>query len=557
MSILCTVTTNLQAKNANGYSGVQKHTQHDPNINHSNRDINFDETCFNVYNEGSKAYKAVADWNNERFGDYVRNHDEHQRSTGHPERCYKSVKGYLKNRKKATGVLTIGNLEVQTQLIKRFCPASSYDEKTLADGTKYCKFRLKTEKGDPLPENVAVAKQFYNCFNRALNTATNNTVGWHLKNGGRVNVSDYLYRGRWATNNDELGMSHIHYELATYGMTKGGKKRKSHATSSLNQALVSLHKAITGKACSGREAFKWYRANVDKYALKCLENELHRTYNVPKKEKVLIFERKTSEDPGTQTGLTMTQLKAQKKEIAEHQQVVQDLQNKADKLSDQNKNAQKRIEQVNQLNDVAKSVMSDVQNTYKTLSDGKPLDNATSPLDVAKAIKSASDDVTKEVNENRDTIKRQKQRIAQQQQQIEEQQRQLRDLQHQQDSLKQENEQLKKDNTALKDALEAFKKRVKSAGLIIGQWVRNHWDQLEKPFRDYAHNINNAEHERLYGGRDKHGDVYEARHFEKEAKNGLFSAFDAIELKTAKDLGLQQAFKTGAKQADNDNELSK
>lgn len=554
MSILCTVTTNLQAKNANGYSGVQKHTQHDPNINHSNRDINFDETCFNVYNEGSKAYKAVADWNNERFGDYVRNHDEHQRSTGHPERCYKSVKGYLKNRKKATGVLTIGNLEVQTQLIKRFCPASSYDEKTLADGTKYCKFRLKTEKGDPLPENVAVAKQFYNCFNRALNTATNNTVGWHLKNGVRVNVSDYLYRGRWATNNDELGMSHIHYELATYGMTKGGKKRKSHATSSLNQALVSLHKAITGKACSGREAFKWYRANVDKYALKCLENELHRTYNVPKKEKVLIFERKTSEDPGTQTGLTMTQLKAQKQEIARHQQQVNALQYKADVLTEQNKSAQKRIDQVQQLNDVAKSVMSDIQNTYKTLSDGKPLDNVTSPLDVAKAIKSASDDVTKEVNENRDTIKRQKQRIAQQQQQLDAQQRQLRDVKKQQDTLKKENKDLKSENAGLKASIDQLRKQMNTAGRIIAGWIEKHWNQLEKHFKDYARDINAATNERLHGGRDRHGDPDTAREFEQRAKDGLIGSLENIERKEFEKAGEKRVVNDNVKQSQNENQ---
>ena len=68
-----------------------------------------------------------------------------------------------------------------------------------------------------------------------------------------------------------MGISHIHYEIATFGMTRGGKKRPAHATNSLNQALVSLHHAVTGQYCSGRAATKWYRASIDKFALKCLE----------------------------------------------------------------------------------------------------------------------------------------------------------------------------------------------------------------------------------------------------------------------------------------------
>ena len=39
MAIKCTVTTDLQAKDTNGYSGIQKHVEHDQSINHSNKDI--------------------------------------------------------------------------------------------------------------------------------------------------------------------------------------------------------------------------------------------------------------------------------------------------------------------------------------------------------------------------------------------------------------------------------------------------------------------------------------------------------------------------------------
>ena len=557
MSILCTVTINLQAKNANGYAGVQKHTEHDPNIKHSNRDINFNETRFNVYNESSKARKAVTDWNNERFSDYVRNHDDHQRDMGHPERCYGNVQGYLKKRRKATGVLTIGNMSVQTQLIKRFCPSSAYIEETLADGSKHAKFKLYDEHNKPIEANIAVAKQFYQCFNNALIAATDNHVGWKLKDGTRVNVGDYLHRGRYAVNNDEMGMSHIHFEIATFGLTRGGKKHDPHATSSLNQALVTLHKTVTGKSCSGRDAIKWYRANVDKYALKCLENELHKTYKVPAKIKILEFERKTESDPETQTGLTMTQLKAQKKELGAHQQAVNTLQRKADALTEQNKSAQKQIDTAQQINDVAKSVMSDIKDTYSTLT-GQPFTNdKASPLDVAKAVKSASNVIKKDADDNRQRLKRQKQQIAQQQAELTRLRTEQSAIAHSNQELQEDNKRLRDSNSQLEERLEYLKNQVQTAGLVIGKWVKRNWSKLEKHLKQYALNINDANHERFHGGPDGNGDIYQAKRYEKEAKDGLISAFNGIQKEELQKSGFfEEVVKTDSNK-NKDNELEK
>ena len=246
MAIKCTVTTDLQAKDTNGYSGIQKHVEHDEKINHTNKDIVFSETQFNQYNESQQTREAIDKWNDEHFRDYVEEHDKHQRVKGHAERQYGSVKNYLKRKKKATAVLTIGNMAVQSALMKQFCPVTSYQKEKLPDGTTHLIFKLKDQQGQPIPDNIAVAKQFYGCFNRALIHATANNVGWkpNKTHQQRINVGDYLHRGRYATNNDEMGISHIHYELATFGMTRGGKKRAAHVTNSLNQALVSLHQAV-------------------------------------------------------------------------------------------------------------------------------------------------------------------------------------------------------------------------------------------------------------------------------------------------------------------------
>ncbi|WP_441794878.1 replication protein, partial [Limosilactobacillus reuteri] len=431
MSIKCTVTTDLQTKDKNGYSGIQKHVEHDEKINHTNQDIVFSETQFNQYDKSPKTRAAIDQWNDEHFKDYVEEHDKHQREKGHAERQYGSVKNYLKRKKKATAVLTIGNMEVQSKLMQQFCPKASYQEEKLPDGTTHLVFKLKGQNNQPIPENIAVAKQFYDCFNRALIYATNNNVGWSFKNKPRVNVGDYLHRGRYATNNDEMGISHIHYELATFGMTRGGKKRAAHVTNSLNQALVSLHHAVTGKYCSGRDATKWFRANMDQFALKCLEDELHKTYKVPQNKKILDFERKTKEDKTVQTGLSMEQLKAQHQEIAKHQKTVKSLQDQADNLTNQNNDVQSQVATVTQ----------NLKGIYKATTGHQAVDkdgNDLSPLEMANGITKAAKDSQKDKQqaEQDADAAQEKQTAAENQQkqldqQLTHQRQQLRTLQNQ------------------------------------------------------------------------------------------------------------------------------
>lgn len=441
MSIKCTVTTDLQAKDKNGYSGIQKHVEHDKKINHTNQDIVFSETQFNQYDKSPKTRAAIDQWNDEHFKDYVEEHDKHQREKGHAERQYGSVKNYLKRKKKATAVLTIGNMEVQSKLMQQFCPKTSYQEEKLPDGTTHLVFKLKDQSSQLIPDNIAIAKQFYGCFNRALIKATSNNVGWTLKDKSRVNVGDYLHRGRYATNNDEMGISHIHYELATFGMTRGGKKRAAHVTNSLNQALVSLHHAVTGKYCSGRDSTKWFRANMDQFALKCLEDELHKTYKVPQNKKILDFERKTKEDKTVQTGLSMEQLKAQHQEIADHQKAVQSLQSQADNLTNQKNDVQSQVA----------TVIQNLKSIYEATTGHQAVDkdgNDLSPLEMAKGItranRAAQDDKEKaeqaKATADQECQKAEQQK-AQQEQQLATQRQQLKVLQ---DQLDEANNQLKR-----------------------------------------------------------------------------------------------------------------
>lgn len=329
MAIECTVTTNLQSTNK-GFSGVQKHVEHDDKINHSNKDINFDETKFNLYSNNTQVDKEVDEWNENKFGDFISKHDKTQREKGHSERQYGSVKNYLAKKKKATGVLTIGNMEIQNQLMKRFCKEDSYEILKNKDGSSTYKFKLDSK------ENINEARKFYNCYNRALERAVvDPNLFFPGQKNEKVYLNDYLKTGRWATNVDEKGACHIHYEVATFGLTRKGNR----PTNSLNQALTSLYKAVNGEETSGREATKWFRGRMDKHALKCLELELHQTYKVDEKEQILKFDRKSTHED-VKTGLSMEQLKSQKEEIGKFKSQKMDLQNVNQKLTEKIKDKQ-------------------------------------------------------------------------------------------------------------------------------------------------------------------------------------------------------------------------
>ena len=495
MSIKCTVTTDLQAKDKNGYSGIQKHVEHDENINHANQDIVFSKTQFNQYDESPKTRAAIDQWNNEHFKDYVEEHDKHQREKGHAERQYGSVKNYLKRKKKATAVLTIGNMEVQSKLMQQFCPKTSYQEEKLPDGTTHLVFKLKDQNNQPIPDNIAVAKQFYGCFNRALIHATNNNVGWSPNkiHQQRINVGDYLHRGRYATNNDEMGISHIHYELATFGMTRGGKKRAAHVTNSLNQALVSLHHAVTGKYCSGRDATKWFRANMDQFALKCLEDELHKTYKVPQNKKILDFERKTKEDKTIQTGLSMEQLKAQHQEIADHQKAVQSLQDQADNLTNQKNDVQSQVATVTQNLKGIYEATTGHQAVDKDGNDLSPLEMAN---DITRAARSSQKD-KQQAEKDADAAKEKQtaaenqqkqlgQQLTQQRQQLQTLQTQISDAdeqikQRKQQRIKAAQQELKQ--TDLTDdnnlPITVTESNVAQIEQELDNWHQNHQDELD------------------------------------------------------------------------------
>lgn len=458
----CTVTIDLHS-DKNGYSGIIKHNEHDPEINHSNKDINFEESQFNLYKTSTDKLNK---WNEEKFGEFVKVHDKKQRKSGHADRQYGSVKNYLKSKNKATMILTVGNMEIQTKLMKRFCNPDSFHVEKLSDGTEHGVFNLKTKS------DIDEAKKFYNCFNNALVKATSHRVEW-TKNGKKTKLSDYLYRGRYAVHNDELGMSHIHCELGTFGMTRKGKR----PTNSLNQALTSLYKAVNGKQVSGREATKWYRQNVDKFALKCLERELHKTYNVPEKEQILEFDRKSKHDDVV-VGRSMEQVKADKKRIADNKKQLADIKQQQEEVSK-----------------IKEQAVNALKSSYKTVTGHEPVNKdgtPLSPLELSEGLKKAVDDTKKEKVNQADELERLKREQVEQRNQFNDELKQLQsqiaNKQVESDRLDEEQKQKKQLMKRRNREIEKNVEKVKQFDLIekevgpvppnksLSQWVKS---QLE------------------------------------------------------------------------------
>lgn len=191
--------------------------------------------------------------------------------------------------------------------------------------------------------------------------------------------------------------------------------------------------------------------------------------------------------------------------------------------------AQTAMSLANQVKNASESVSYELKSTYKAISGEEPEEQ--SPLELANKIKSKVKAQQKASEDNQAKIKNQEQQIKEQEENLARLRNENRVIAQTNRKLQEENKSLKDSNSKLEERLKYLQQQVQSAGLVIGKWVKRNWNKLEKHFRKYALNINNANNERLHGGKDGNGDVYLANRYEKEAKDGLISAFNGIQKK--------------------------
>lgn len=385
MTIEITVTTDIQASKS-GYAGVKKHTEHDPRVKHSNKDILPNYTKYNAVENSTENSQKLSEWQEDRFGDWLEERNKQQREKGHAERQIDGVKSWLKTKKRYTGVLTLGSMETTNDLMRLLVPASALETRKTEDGQERVYIKLDH------PEEAA---KFYGMYQRAFKR--------YLKVLETDKAtSEHLMIGRHAMHVDELGAPHLHYEIAY-----AGKTAKGRPTPAVDAALKSYWKDMhpnTKKVPVSREVWSWYRGVMDSTACHCLADAIEDTYG---KAEVIKLVRKSKDDPTIQTGLTMEQYKA----VHAERGIVQ-AQIKADKaaakkaLYDQMSATRQEIRRGNQLHAQNKQL----DETLKAKQ--KQVDALDDQISAKKVTAKELDDTIKakqaEASELDKTIKRQK-----------------------------------------------------------------------------------------------------------------------------------------------------
>lgn len=315
------------SKTVNGWSGIKKHVEHDPNVEHSNKDILKDLTQYNV--SGRVFSQAEIDQKMDKyFGEYVKKHDQNAIKSRHPERVYGSVKRFLKSKKKVTVVATVGDMEDRNKLIEQLCPSESY---------KSIEIPSSPDGRTLVITDPTVAKRFYGVYERALTRF----VSTNYKMNG-ASLFNYFVPGAYSIHVDEAGAPHVHYELYATGKTRSGR-----VSNSLNQTLVNLCERVTGaKKVSGREALKWYRLIFDREMAQLVNKEFSKEYG--DRFKGIEFYRKGTKDVGrsmeqvkniknieNKVQKERDQLEIQKIELDEKDNIMLDLEKQITRIADE------------------------------------------------------------------------------------------------------------------------------------------------------------------------------------------------------------------------------
>lgn len=159
-----------------GYSWkpIKKHAEHDPDINHSNKNIEFENTKYNIQGQLLDYDELM----NSRYSDYVKEHDAKMVKSRHQKDVYGSVDNYLsamKNQPYVTMVATFGDMELKKELLTRL------DEYA---------------------------------FHKGSSMALDDYVRGFNERNSELKITDYV------TNVDEKGAPHVHAQVVPMGRTK-------------------------------------------------------------------------------------------------------------------------------------------------------------------------------------------------------------------------------------------------------------------------------------------------------------------------------------------------
>ncbi|WP_429971921.1 hypothetical protein ACQW5G_08695 (plasmid) [Fructilactobacillus sp. Tb1] len=218
-------TATIQIQNK-PFSGVKNHVKHLEKQNHSNKNINNNDTKFNDYLVASRAY--IERKTQETFAPELAIYNQKQIKSRHKNNV-KTLAEYVKNKKwSKRAVATFGNSELQTELVKG---------------------KSETEKIELFQKETAGLLNYAKSFNRI----NSNFVLF----AAVTNVDE---------NKKEIGAPHVHLDVRPLSKTKSGK-----ASMNINNALQAEYEHDNpGKEIpkDTRKLMSWWRTKNDKLLVK-------------------------------------------------------------------------------------------------------------------------------------------------------------------------------------------------------------------------------------------------------------------------------------------------
>lgn len=312
MELKTTATVNVQSSKK--WSGLKHHMEHDPNVNHSNQDIDQSLTKYNIHGVIAHKDKILE----QHYGSFITEHDAKQKRS---DRKYGTVKAYLDKQRgqpDITAVATFGSKEILEPFTEQL-----YEE-TL---------RNQAFKGNLSRVN----------FNRHLMA----TYAYGLKKyaQGFNKRNSHITLTEYYAHLDEGGSPHLHYEAIPRGHTTTGKPSEH-----LNRALLAQYGTDKDKHAKGKEKgieyMRKWRTQEDQALVRCMNAAFKERFKTPVK-----FEL-------TRTGLA---LKLPMETYKKHADEIVKLKQIKEGLETTNKDLQSSIARENKVHDQLKQANDDLR----------------------------------------------------------------------------------------------------------------------------------------------------------------------------------------------------
>ncbi|WP_350341964.1 hypothetical protein ABR331_10370 [Limosilactobacillus fermentum] len=310
MHLKTTATINVQSSKK--WSGLKHHMEHDPNVNHSNKDIDQSLTKYNVHGVIAHRDKILK----QHYGRFITEHDAKQKRS---DRKYGSVTAYLEKQHgqpDITAVATFGSKELLEPFTEQL-----YQEA----------LRNQAFKGNLSRVN----------FNRHLLA----TYAYGLKKyaQGFNRRNSHITLTEYYAHLDEGGAPHLHYEAIPRGHTTTGKPSERLTRALLAQYGTDKEKHAKGNKEKNMEYMRKWRNQEDQALVRCMNAAFKERFKTPVK-----FEL-------TRTGLAlklpMELYKKHADEIVKLKQIKENLETKNKALQASVDRENKRSEELKQAND--------------------------------------------------------------------------------------------------------------------------------------------------------------------------------------------------------------